>query len=147
LIALASPAAVTDDEVAAFPCSESTMRRPGRSPAQPGRISWTNLKEVGHTHIILWGHSLARPHREWYDRVRTCAAGSFGGISASNAQEKKSLAEAITVLQKPDQGHSAGFEVAALTHLTTSCVTICSSPCGQVLILHLRDLKSVKFTL
>ena len=38
-------------------------------------------------------------------------AGSFGGLSASNAQEKKSLAEAITVSQKPDQGHTSGFEV------------------------------------
>ena len=38
-------------------------------------------------------------------------AGSFGGLAASNAQEKRSLAEAITVSQQADQGHTSGFEV------------------------------------
>ena len=43
--------------------------------------------------------------------ISCVGAGSFGEHSASNAQEKQNLAEAITISQTPQHGHSAGFEV------------------------------------
>ena len=47
-------------------------------------------------------------------------AGSFGEHSASNAQEKQNLAEAITISQTPQHSHSAGFEVDLIVSLLSS---------------------------
>ena len=47
-------------------------------------------------------------------------AGSFGGLAASNAQEKKNLAEAITISQKAEQGHTSGFEVNCTGFLSST---------------------------